>query len=75
MFTVTLSRPLDLDGFVVDLAQHSPNGLHLYEVVVAALKAGFPSKERGDITRRVRASIKRLLKSGRVHRMDDLIVA
>ena len=67
--TTTMKLEVTLEDFVIDITKENP-GLQLHQIVMAALEAGFTSHKAGELSTKIRQTVKNLVKKG-VYQVDS----
>jgi hypothetical protein len=65
------ARMTDLEKFLEDVIRTSSKGLRLHEFVLKALHHGYRGEERGELTKNIHRSLKRLVRRGVIRRTED----
>jgi len=65
------TKMTDLEQFLEDAIRNSPKGLRLHEFVLKALHHGYRGEERGELTKNINRSLKRLVRRGVIRRNES----
>ncbi len=64
------TKMTELEKFLEKTTRTSCKALRLHELVLKALRHGFRGEERGELTKNVHRSLRRLINNGVLHHED-----